>query len=99
MQKDLEKANTKRADIPWVFVVGHRSLYCTSLVDNERCVKQAPVYREHLEDLLFGQKVDVFMNGHNHQYERSYPIYKLKATQMNYENPKSTGLHRQRWCG
>ncbi|XP_050395810.1 acid phosphatase type 7 [Patella vulgata] len=89
MEKDLLKANSNRVNSPWIVVFGHRPLYCTSLICMERCEKEAPVFRSYLEDLLYQQHVDVVFAGHNHQYERSYPVYKLKPVQLDYKNPKA----------
>ena len=89
IKQDLIKANSNRDQVPWIIVYGHRPLYCTSVVCSERCETEAPVYRSYLEDLLYKQKVDVVMAGHDHNYERTYPIYKLQATQKNYNNPKA----------
>ena len=57
--QDLKRANENRARVPWVLVMAHRPLYCTSLICRDRCVQQAPVYRSYLEDLLYQQRVDV----------------------------------------
>ncbi|ESO98203.1 hypothetical protein LOTGIDRAFT_231325 [Lottia gigantea] len=89
MAQDLVKANGNRETVPWIIVYGHRPLYCTSLICAERCLDEAPVFRADLEDLLYQQHVDVVFHGHNHQYERSYPVYKEKAVQKDYINPKA----------
>ncbi|PVD20925.1 hypothetical protein C0Q70_19088 [Pomacea canaliculata] len=87
--QDLAKANQNRERVPWVVVMGHRPLYCSSIVCWERCQDEAPRYRSYLEDVLNQQRVDVVIAGHNHQYERSYPVYQEKATQKNYTNPQA----------
>ncbi|XP_041376911.1 acid phosphatase type 7-like isoform X2 [Gigantopelta aegis] len=89
MESDLKAANRNRRAVPWVFVFGHRPLYCTSVICRERCKVEAPVFRSYLEDLLYEQKVDVYMSGHNHQYERSLPVYRQRAVQEDYKNPKA----------
>ena len=87
---DLRAADANRAAVPWIVVVGHRPLYCSSLIEISRCNTEAPVYRSQLEDILHQYHVDVYVNGHNHQYERSYPVYKENATQTNYVDPQAT---------
>ena len=57
--QDLKRANENRARVPWVIVIGHRPLYCSSLFCYSRCHDQAPVYRSYLEDLLYQHHVDV----------------------------------------
>ncbi|KAK7491398.1 hypothetical protein BaRGS_00017376, partial [Batillaria attramentaria] len=87
--QDLKQANENRARVPWVVLLGHRPLYCSSLVCWERCHKEAAVYRSYLEDLLYHQRVDVVITGHVHHYERSYPVYRSNATQKDYINPQA----------
>ena len=89
MESDLKTANRNRGVVPWIMVFGHRPLYCTSIICKVRCEAQAPIYRSYIEDLLYEQKVDVYLSGHNHQYERSLPVYKQKAVQEDYKNPKA----------
>ena len=40
-----------------------------------------------MEELLFKHGVDVYVNGHEHSWERTYPIYKGKFDQS-YDSPK-----------
>ncbi|XP_067651531.1 uncharacterized protein [Haliotis asinina] len=89
MEQDLKKANQNRENVPWIMVFGHRPLYCTSIVCIERCDIEAPRYRANIEDLLYYQNVDIYMSGHNHQYERSYPVYKKRIAQKDYTNSLS----------
>jgi len=72
---------------------GHRPLYCTGLIDTfivPRCSLEAREYRGWIEDLLYQYHVDVYFCGHNHQYERSYPVYKSASTAHHYKNPNAT---------
>lgn len=86
---DLQQANANRQQVPWVIVVGHRPLYCSSIFETSRCEVEAPAYRSQLEDVLNQYGVDVYINGHNHQYERTFPVYHEKAIQHNYLDPKA----------
>ncbi|XP_065183229.1 acid phosphatase type 7-like [Sycon ciliatum] len=86
---DLKRADANRASVPWLIVVGHRPLYCSSLAEISRCDQEAPQYRSYLEELLNEHRVDVYVNGHNHQYERSYPTYRGQPTQKNFSRPSA----------
>ncbi|XP_077983489.1 acid phosphatase type 7-like [Glandiceps talaboti] len=91
LENDLKKADSNRNEVPWVFVHGHRPLYCSDLVTwATRCTGEATKYRANIEDLLYKYNVDIYMAGHNHQYERSYPVYKKQVTSKNYNNPQAT---------
>jgi len=53
----------------------HRPLYCSDLMTWEsRCVNEAAQYRGNIEKLMVAAKVDLHISGHNHQYERSWPV-------------------------
>jgi hypothetical protein len=85
LKMDLEEANKNRGVAPWVVVEGHRSVYCSCDKD---CDNPARVVRKSLEPLLFKYGVDLFINGHEHNYERSYPLYKDKSDRSNID-PKA----------
>ncbi|EQC26252.1 hypothetical protein SDRG_15913 [Saprolegnia diclina VS20] len=72
LQDDLATANANRTAAPWIIVVGHRPLYCTS--DTE-CDGPARVLRQALEPHFFAHGVDLYLCGHQHNYERMFDIY------------------------
>mmetsp|Transcript_36729 Transcript_36729/g.77972 ORF Transcript_36729/g.77972 Transcript_36729/m.77972 type:complete len:362 (+) Transcript_36729:3-1088(+) len=84
LEKDLQAANNNRDFAPWIIVQGHRSVYCSSGAD---CASTK--VRADLEPLLFKYGVDIFMNGHEHNYERSFPLYQNKSDRSTV-NPKAT---------
>jgi hypothetical protein len=97
IQRDLAAANVNRKAVPWIVVHGHRSIYCSCDGD---CDGPANVVKDGvkqpdgslaygLEDVLFKNGVDFFINGHEHDYERSWPVYKGQSDQSN-TNPKGT---------
>eukprot|EP00755_Sulcionema_specki_P007987 Sspe_Gene.5761::Locus_1913_Transcript_1_1_Confidence_1.000_Length_1870::g.5761::m.5761 len=86
LKKDLKKANENRANVPWIVVHGHRSMYCSCDKD---CGWGAWWLRESLEHIFFEYGVDFFVNGHEHNYERMWPTYHNKSDQSNI-NPKAT---------
>jgi predicted phosphodiesterase len=73
---EAQLASVDRARTPWVIVYGHRSVYCSCDGD---CDGAATTVREGahgLEELFRKHRVDLFLNGHEHNYERLYPTYK-----------------------
>ena len=86
LKKDLAAANKNRKNVPWIIVQGHRSMYCTCDGD---CVWPALYLRLALEGILFEHGVDLFVNGHEHNYERTYPVFESKSDRSNV-NPKAT---------
>ena len=91
LERDLEKAHLSRhLGVPWIVVVGHRPLYCSSVTLSRRCTEEAPVYRQRIEPLLHRFSVDVYMCGHNHNYERSYPVYNMTVMDKSYVRPQAT---------
>ena len=85
LKADLEKANQNRDKVPWIIVEGHRSVYCTCDGD---CVGPAKKLRDAIEDVLFDGGVDYFVNGHEHNYERTYPLYQNKSDRST-TNPRA----------
>eukprot|EP01060_Flectonema_neradi_P029794 TRINITY_DN41_c0_g1_i3.p1 TRINITY_DN41_c0_g1~~TRINITY_DN41_c0_g1_i3.p1 ORF type:complete len:556 (+),score=140.28 TRINITY_DN41_c0_g1_i3:51-1670(+) len=83
LKDDLIKANKNRDAFPWIVVHGHRPLYSSANSGYDHEVRAA------LEDLFFQYGVDFSVNGHQHDYERSFPTYKDKS-QTNFTNPTAT---------
>jgi hypothetical protein len=69
--QDLAAADADRANHPFIVVLGHRGLFSTSLHSTDSDVIQA---RTSLAPLFDQNKVDLVINGHDHEYERTYPI-------------------------
>lgn len=94
LEADLRRANANRHRVPWVIVHGHRSVYCSC---DDDCDESASILRDGpwgngtlgYEDLFFAAGVDLFINGHEHDYERNWPTYKGNSHQSNVD-PKST---------
>ncbi len=63
------KLNRQRT--PWVVVMGHMSLYNS----NTGHWKEYEHARVTIEPLLYKYGVDVFLGGHTHAYERTFPVY------------------------
>jgi len=73
LAKDLEEANQNRAERPWIIVYTHRPLYCSKNKDD--CLNNAELFAE-IEEVVTQQKVDLYVSGHVHMYERMFPIKK-----------------------
>ena len=98
--KDLKRANQNRDNVPWVVVHGHRSVYCSCDGDCDESaqdLRDGPFFNKtngknrtwSYEDLFFDHGVDLFINGHEHDYERNYPTYRSHSDLSNM-NPKAT---------
>lgn len=88
--QDLEEANTHRQKYPWIIVMAHRPLYCSTDDKNEDCTKAHSVVRTHLEDMFYFYGVDLVFSGHQHMYERTWPVYKNRVLAYNYLDPRGT---------
>ncbi|MCD6570771.1 MAG: purple acid phosphatase [Deltaproteobacteria bacterium] len=84
--EDLEKADGD-PDILWKIVMFHRPPYSTGPHGDDTIIQRhwCPIFDEY--------HVDVAFNGHDHLYQRTYPIYDGKVTdtsESSYDNPTGT---------
>jgi len=94
--QDLEDAKKRGAD--WLIVYGHRPMYCSQLDDFPACSTDAQTLREGwngthpgLEEVLVKYGVDLYLSGHQHCYERTFPVYNGEPDYQDphmYINPK-----------
>jgi len=82
MEQDLISANEDRQLRPWIIVYTHRPLYCSD--PDETDCSQNHIRFHAVDDLLFEYKVDLYVSGHVHTYERMFPIY--NGTVYPFEN-------------
>ena len=82
---DLETANQNRDAQPWVVLFGHRPLYCST--DSTDCTEQALYFRELIEEIVNEYHVDIVVQAHKHNYERTYPVYKGEVLSTSYVDP------------
>jgi len=85
LENDLSAALAD-ASIDWIIVGGHRPMYTTNpgifpWPNGEKHLRAA------MEDIFMKYKVDLYLAGHVHAYERNYPIYDNQRVQDNYINP------------
>ncbi|KAK1948422.1 Acid phosphatase type 7 [Phytophthora citrophthora] len=90
LERDLAKANANRELTPWVVVIGHRPMYCTS--DDTNCGDKAAMLRDRLEDKLYRHGVDVYLCGHQHNYERAYDVYKSQTWKKTHNMRATTHI-------
>eukprot|EP01063_Lacrimia_lanifica_P022139 TRINITY_DN29823_c0_g1_i1.p1 TRINITY_DN29823_c0_g1~~TRINITY_DN29823_c0_g1_i1.p1 ORF type:complete len:556 (+),score=164.37 TRINITY_DN29823_c0_g1_i1:45-1712(+) len=85
LEADLQAANRpeRRALYPWIVVHGHRPLYSSSHDGADTKLRKA------LEGLFFKYGVSLSVNGHEHDYERSWPVYQGRSVQS-YVDPPAT---------
>ncbi len=74
---DLATADADREAHPWLVVMFHRPMYSSS----ESGHGSELDLREALESLLVEHRVDLVLTGHDHDYERTYPVNATKPTQ------------------
>jgi len=77
-----------RAVRPWIVVYGHRPLYSTSSL--EFPFDQQERTRKTFEPLFQKFGVDLYIAGHVHMYERTWPMRDNVIVQEGYNNPNST---------
>lgn len=102
LEEDLKKANTPeaRAKRPWIVVFGHRPMYCSNGGPAD-CNHFSSRVRTGLpflgllglEDLFYQYGVDLMLWGHQHSYERLWPVYnhevKNGSVREPYRNPNA----------
>ncbi|KAG0166853.1 hypothetical protein DFQ30_006647 [Apophysomyces sp. BC1015] len=99
LEADLQQAVQNRHIRPWIILSTHHPVYCSS--NTEDCEGRSALIRDGLlsadngahwgglEDLLLKYKVDVYLSGHVHNYERTYPVAKGLTTSTSYHNAPS----------
>jgi len=70
----------------WLVAYGHRPLYCSNTGGNDIPAGNA-VLRKAVEGTLHHGGVDLVIQGHVHDYERTWPVYNGVATATNYNDP------------
>ena len=101
---DLTRANlpNNRKNQPWIITMAHRPLYCSNL-GYDACAWEINPMREGLlydskirlglDSLFYNYKVDLELWGHEHTYERSYPLYRHIPYTSNITNVNHTSYY------
>jgi len=94
LKADLQAANANRTAAPWMVVHGHRPMYCSCDAD---CDAGAYLLRDGIlglygmEALFYEYGVDLYIAGHEHNYERMYDV----APHFNLLHPWLSGVSTQ----
>jgi len=87
LRQDLAKANHQRQQQPWIIMLGHQPIYCSASSMYADCAQKDSMLRKVLEDVIYEGGVDLYISGHQHRYERTWPTYGSQAFQTDYFNP------------
>lgn len=85
MVQDLAAAS-QRSDIYWIFLACHRPLYSAASDEWDQHRPGSPLM-ETIEPLAVQYGVHLVLTGHEHQYERSFPV--INGTVVNNTNSNS----------
>lgn len=69
LERELQAVD--RAATPWVVVFAHRPMYSSNSAHGSEVD-----FRDAMEQLLYDYGVDLAVWGHDHSYERSYPVFR-----------------------
>eukprot|EP00466_Bigelowiella_natans_P006568 jgi/Bigna1/135272/aug1.28_g9980 len=88
LARDLAEATnaSRRKDVPWIVTSGHRPFYCSDH-NKEQCGYFAAWLRLLGEASLTSHHVDLVIQAHEHNMQRSYPLKFSKTTSKSYVNP------------
>jgi predicted MPP superfamily phosphohydrolase len=85
---EADLAAAQSANTSWRVVYGHRPLYCGQTHGSD--IPRGPKYlRKRLEATYIGAGVDLVLQGHVHDYQRTYPVANGVPTSTNYSRPSA----------
>lgn len=77
--EQLDRSWTDIVKYPWLVVYGHRPMYCESESKSQACSGQSDVIKQYLEILFSRFRVDLYINAHVHNYQRTLPVFEGKS--------------------
>ncbi|KAF2077974.1 hypothetical protein CYY_000698 [Polysphondylium violaceum] len=89
LESELIKANQQRHITPWIVVCAHSPMYSSSQGHGGSDM----AFRQSIEPLFSQYKVNLVLSGHDHGYERSFPVYDdkiLRDEKIHYSNQDGT---------
>jgi acid phosphatase type 7 len=97
LEADLQKAHANRGNVPWLIVGMHRPIYHRLDADaSHKPTGDSLALQKSFEALFIKYGVDLVVAGHEHSYERHYPIADgvamkdgVSADNNTYANPKA----------
>uniref|UniRef100_A0A0K0DU54 Purple acid phosphatase n=1 Tax=Strongyloides stercoralis TaxID=6248 RepID=A0A0K0DU54_STRER len=91
LKNTLEKIEQNKENHPWIIAYLHRPLYCFTKYHVDECneYENSMIRRGYgdmpgLEEYFHDYNVDLVLYGHEHIYQRNYPVY--NRTVYKYEN-------------
>jgi len=91
LEQDLQNAYNNRNEQPWIILLGHRPMYNTDVSEWDQHRPGAWLVKV-MEPLMKKYKVDLYLSGHMHMYERIYPVYNGTVVETGnvWVNPSAT---------
>jgi len=89
LEADLNNAQKDRNNRPWIIVCFHSPMYTSSLGHSGGDEN----FKNSIEPLLRKYQVDLAITGHDHGYERTFPVHNnvpITDSKMHYVDPAST---------
>jgi len=86
LENDLIQANNNRTKTPFVILVAHKPMY-SSIVDEYVSHHLGSHLQREIEPLMVKYSVDLYLCGHMHCYERTYPM--IKENVISYGKEKN----------
>jgi hypothetical protein len=88
LAEDLQKSTEK-----WKIAYFHRPIYCSYDINPLGCDEDGEKVANMFEQLLYENKVDLIMTGHEHYYERTFPVYKNKIDLISLSDFNNTYIN------
>ncbi len=66
----------------------HRPVYCANS-DKAQCKEFAEVLQKQVEGVFREYDVALVLTAHEHNYQRTYPVYQQKVVNTSYDNPSA----------